>query len=258
MQLKDLGPDADQYDRFRSCAHTTGRLGAQLLLVLGLGFPMSAVAFEPTDCDPEPQTTTAYYGEFFDGANCTISSGDTDVFQFSAETGERVIVQVGDHSRSNPDPCITLLDPFGVPTPNGDTTCGEFTATITDDILSDGTYSILVQEQDTGSFPYGLALERLAPQPSPFAPIVCNGCTEGDVIDGGGDLDEHILGAAGDVVIAAGNRSVGIDPGCLFDFVRRHRISDIQWLGGLRGVHRGDQRDAARRRRVLDAGAGVP
>lgn len=202
MQPRNLDSDTDPYDRLRSCAHTTGRLGVQLLLALGLVFPLSAVAAEPTDCDPEPQTTTAYYGEFLDGPNCAISSGDIDVFELHAKAGERIIVQVVDQSGSGfIAPCITLLDPFGVPTPNGDTTCADITARITEDIDDDGTYLILVEETDTGAFAYGLTVERLAPQPSPFAPIICNGCSEGDVINGGGDLDEHIFtGAAGDVV----------------------------------------------------------
>lgn len=198
----EQGRSVNRVGRLRLLGQIVGRLDAWLALLCALGLPFPAMAAEPYDCAPEPETTQAHYGYFFDGPNCTITSGDIDVLRFSAKIGERVLIHAVDQSGSGlHNVCITLLDPFGVPTPNGAMTCGNVTVQITDDIGTDGTHSILVEEAGASSIGFGLTLERLAPQPSPFAPVICNGCSENDAIDGGGDLDPRIFtGAAGDVV----------------------------------------------------------
>jgi len=140
----------------------TSNLITFIFIFLGI-YPFSLVqAVEPIDCDPEPTDMTIQYGDFLDGSNCSIASGDTDIFRFTAGVGERILVRGSDQSGSNSiNVCVELLDPDGLPTPNGTMACGNVTRQIDETIEKEGIHTVIIR--DSGVFPisYSINLQCL-------------------------------------------------------------------------------------------------
>ena len=80
-----------------------------LLIAIGLvavGMVATAGA-QATSCQPEPNPTTIEYGQLVE---CEIGQiGDSDLFRFSGQAGERIVLQVA--RLRDGDPCVQLTGP---------------------------------------------------------------------------------------------------------------------------------------------------
>lgn len=148
------------------------RFSALTFMVLVIMLPIIAQAQGAIPCAPEPTDMEINYGDL---VSCAIDfPGDSDVFRFFGQTGERVVV---DGSRSGVDgvaPCLELIAPNKSTVGRG---CErDFLQNRIDATLNEtGQHTILVTAapnssgRDTGT--YGLSLQCLGgpcvPPPTP-------------------------------------------------------------------------------------------
>jgi len=135
-----------------------------IVLLLSLGhWPFTVHAEEAKACDPEPTDMKIQSGDSF---SCEISpGGDTDIFRFEANAGEKIIIRIADlsdgHGYSHMQPCIELLDTNGATTENGGNVCTSDGGTkeISETIQVPGTHTIIVREDDGDYVDYGISLQ---------------------------------------------------------------------------------------------------
>jgi hypothetical protein len=171
---------------------------------------LPAAAESVFDCAAEPNHTVAEYGQLFEGPNCIIApDSDTDIFDFSASEGEKIII------RADSDPggvCIELTGP----TP-AEEICGTADGMQIEKTIGEtGVHSIVVTGWSPGQeAPYRLVLERLFPL-SPSATPVSFGDNIPDDVDAPTDLDLHyFVGAIGDVISLRATTQAGIYRVCM-------------------------------------------
>ena len=137
-----------------------------LTLILS-AFPSCLLAeLEGNPCSPEPTDDSMFYGDLI---TCDIGSiGDSDLFRFIGESGEKIIIQTAQGgSGSTPDPCIELFGPDEIKI--GVETCHEVAARKVVDLDQSGQFTIRVTEWGNDqTMNYVLVLERILP-PSPSA-----------------------------------------------------------------------------------------
>ncbi|MHC4489590.1 MAG: hypothetical protein ACYSW7_10520 [Planctomycetota bacterium] len=181
-------------------------------LVLSLGLPAMAGAIEEgIPCPPEPTNMDIEYGDL---VTCSIDViGDTDVFRFLADGGEKVVVQASKQGGTG-TPCIELFDPEGTPIGSD---CSSFGARIdTGPPLAPGWHTILVTEQlNNDTVDYALALERIVP-PSPTAQPIQYDESISDQINPVGDVDLFFFeGSVGDSITVQASRQGGTGTPCI-------------------------------------------
>ncbi|MCI0422963.1 MAG: hypothetical protein L0312_27690, partial [Acidobacteria bacterium] len=171
------------------------RVALWLALTLPFAFPTAGrAAAEGVNCPAEPVDMNIAYGQLI---NCTIESGDSDIFRFSGIARENVVLLVLKTPTSSLRPCLELVGPDNSRT----TSCANaFSQRIDKTLNLTGTYTILVSASSF-SGPYTLALERVA-LPSSTAMPIQYGQTLSDEINPEGDLDLFYLGGGvGDSIV---------------------------------------------------------
>jgi hypothetical protein len=100
---------------------------------------------------------------------CEVSSditslGDVDFYLLSAIAGDQILVTLIDrNSSSSINPCMSLRNPDGTPTPNGTQTCApdDGATTIEETIAESGVYTIMISEDSAAGVAFGLDVQCL-------------------------------------------------------------------------------------------------
>jgi|GEM_PF-5495208 len=168
--------------------------GILLVYCTLFSLPASAVD-ESIPCSSEPTDDSIDYGETI---SCNIDVvGDSDLFRLQGQVGEVILLHIADGDGSNPFPIINVdvVDPTG-------TTVTSTTSTKEITLSATGVYTFVVSElQGDDTTDYNIAVERVAPTPSPSAIPICFGCTESHMIDPFGDMDAYsFVGSSSDVI----------------------------------------------------------
>jgi Domain of unknown function (DUF3472) len=170
-------------------------LVATLGWIAVVALPATAWAQEAVfPCTAEPTDMMVAYG---DVVNCSIAvSGDSDIFRFSGNVGDVIVIQGAIGASSSVRPCVELVVPGGGQL---QACANAFVNRIDTTLTVSGTHIIQVRDQAsvfTGA--YTMTLERLIP-PSSRARQISYGQTLLDQINIKGDLDLFVFsGSLGD------------------------------------------------------------
>jgi uncharacterized protein (TIGR03437 family) len=158
---------------------------------------------------------TIAYGDFI---TCAIELiGDTDIFRFTASTGEVIAIQVTRQGR-NGQPCVEVFDPQG--NRIADRACGGLSpvARLDPALTMTGDHTIRVSEWEglgPETLEYALVLERLTPVSPAAVPIRYGQSLAGDIAPVGGMNLYAFAGAPGDNVTVSVTRRGNNGQPCL-------------------------------------------
>jgi len=147
---------------------------------------------ESIPCGQEPTDESINYG---DTINCSIETGgDSDLFRLQGQAGEIVRLHIADDNNFG-SAIVEVFDPIG-------DSIASTSSEITIALSLTGTYVLNVSEVGgDATLNYNIAIERVAPTPSPGATHICYACTESNSTNPGGDMDLYWFdGVASDVI----------------------------------------------------------